>query len=30
MLELHPWYGSVALMETVALHKKLQKKSISN
>jgi uncharacterized protein YciI len=30
VMELHPWYGSAALMETVAIHKKLQKKSISD
>jgi uncharacterized protein YciI len=30
IMELHPWYGSAALMETVAIHKKLQKKSITD
>lgn len=25
MMELHPWYGSAALMEVNALHKKLEK-----
>jgi uncharacterized protein YciI len=28
VMELHPWYGSAALMETVDIHKKLGKKSI--
>ncbi|SRR6266511_1508759 len=28
-MELHPWYGSAALTETAALHKKVQKKSIT-
>jgi uncharacterized protein len=28
MMELHPWYGSAALMETVDIHKKLEKKSV--
>jgi len=27
-MELHPWYGSAALQEVNALHKRLQKKSI--
>lgn len=27
-MELHPWYGSAALMEVNSIHKKLQKKSI--
>ena len=30
IMELHPWYGSAALMETVSIHKKLQKKSVSD
>jgi len=30
IMELHPWYGSAALMETVAIHKKLEKKSVAN
>jgi uncharacterized protein YciI len=30
VMELHPWYGSAALMQTVETHKKLQKKSITN
>jgi len=29
VIELHPWYGSSALIETVTIHKKLQKKSIT-
>lgn len=29
-MELHPWYGSAALMEVVSLHMKLQKKSITD
>lgn len=29
VMELHPWYGSAALIETVEIHKKLQRKSIS-
>ena len=28
VMELHPWYGSAALMETVEIHKKLEKKSV--
>ncbi len=28
-MELHPWYGSAALAETAALHKKVQKRSIT-
>jgi uncharacterized protein YciI len=28
-MELHPWYGSAALVETVELHKKVQRKSIT-
>ncbi len=28
VMELHPWYGSAALMETVKLHKMIQKKII--
>lgn len=27
VMELHPWYGSAALIETVKIHKKLQKSS---
>src|SRR6202012_4861172 len=30
VMELHPWYGSAALMETVDIHKKLQKKSFGD
>jgi uncharacterized protein YciI len=30
VMELHPWYGSAALMETVDIHKKLQKKSVTD
>ena len=30
VMELHPWYGSAALMQTVGIHKKLQKKSFTN
>jgi uncharacterized protein YciI len=30
IMELHPWYGSAALMQTVETHKKLQKKSITD
>jgi hypothetical protein len=29
-IELHPWYGSAALIEAAALHKKIQKKSITD
>jgi uncharacterized protein YciI len=29
IMELHPWYGSAALMETVAIHKKIQKKNVT-
>jgi uncharacterized protein YciI len=29
-LELHPWYGSAALMETVKIHKTLEKKSVGD
>jgi uncharacterized protein len=28
IMELHPWYGSAALVEASELHKKIQKKSI--
>lgn len=27
-MELHPWYGSAALVETLSIHKKLEKKSV--
>jgi uncharacterized protein YciI len=30
VMELHPWYGSAALMEIPDTHKKLQKKSITD
>src|ERR1700744_713593 len=30
VMELHPWYGSAALMETVDIHKKLEKKSVAD
>jgi len=30
IMELHPWYGSAALMQTVEIHKKLQKKSFTD
>ena len=30
VMELHPWYGSAALMQTVETHKKLQKKSFTD
>mgnify|MGYP001377386061 CR=1 FL=1 len=29
VMELHPWYGSAALVEITKIHKKLQKKSIT-
>ncbi|MBO9637527.1 YciI family protein [Siphonobacter aquaeclarae] len=29
-LELHPWYGSAALIETPRLHKTLQKKNVAD
>lgn len=29
VMELHPWYGSAALMEVNQLHKKVQKKSVA-
>ncbi|WP_426672212.1 hypothetical protein ACPPVU_20695 [Mucilaginibacter sp. McL0603] len=28
VMELHLWYGSAALIETVDIHKKLEKKSV--
>ena len=28
VLELHPWYGSAALMETSKIHKTIEKNSI--
>jgi len=29
-MELHPWYGSAALMETLDIHKKLEKKNVAD
>lgn len=29
-MDLHPWYGSAALMEVVSIHKSLEKKSITD
>lgn len=29
VMELHPWYGSAALMQVVPIHKKLEKKSVA-
>jgi uncharacterized protein len=29
-MELHPWYGSAALVELTAIHKRVQKKSITD
>jgi len=29
VMELHPWYGSAALIEVTNIHKKLQKKNIT-
>lgn len=29
-MELHPWYGSAALMETVRIHKRIEKKSVAD
>lgn len=29
-MEMHPWYGSAALVETLSIHKKLEKKSVAN
>lgn len=29
-LELHPWYGSAALMETLRIHKTLEKKNVAD
>lgn len=28
-MELHPWYGSAALMEVVAIHRTIQEKNIA-
>ena len=30
MMELHPWYGSAALVETVKIHRTLEKKSVGD
>jgi hypothetical protein len=30
VLELHPWYGSAALVETQRIHKKIEKKSVAD
>jgi uncharacterized protein YciI len=30
IMELHPWYGSAALMETVSIHKKIEKNSVAD
>ena len=30
VMELHPWYGSAALMQTVEVHKKLAKKGLAD
>jgi uncharacterized protein len=30
ILELHPWYGSAALVETTKIHKRLEKKSVAD
>jgi len=30
ILELHPWYGSAALMETLKIHKMIEKKSVAD
>lgn len=30
VMELHPWYGSAALMQVVNVHKQLQKKGITD
>lgn len=30
VMELHPWYGSAALMQTVEIHKKIEKKSVTD
>ncbi|HZY35802.1 MAG TPA: YciI family protein [Mucilaginibacter sp.] len=30
IMELHPWYGSAALVETVAIHKKIEKRSVAD
>ena len=30
ILDLHPWYGSAALIETLRIHKKIEKKSVAD
>ncbi|MDB5137581.1 MAG: hypothetical protein JWP37_4184 [Mucilaginibacter sp.] len=30
VMELHPWYGSAALVETADIHKKIEKKSVAD
>jgi uncharacterized protein YciI len=30
IMELHPWYGSAALVETFDIHKKIEKKSVAD
>lgn len=30
VMELHPWYGSAAMMEIFDIHKKLEKKSVAD
>ena len=30
IMELHPWYGSAALVEAYRLHKKVEKKSVAD
>jgi uncharacterized protein YciI len=30
VMELHPWYGSAALMQVVPIHKTLEKKSVAD
>src|SRR5579862_1730716 len=30
IMELHPWYGSAALVETIEIHKRIQRKNIAN
>ncbi|MBK0403847.1 hypothetical protein I5M27_12680 [Adhaeribacter sp. BT258] len=30
VMELHPWYGSAALMQVNALHRKLEKKNVAD
>ena len=30
IMELHPWYGSAALVETLAIHKTIEKKGVAD